>query len=41
MNARDKMPFEVTAIYYKLARYGDALPAPATGQAAAAPTGTN
>src|ERR1700722_16422640 len=46
MNARDKMPFEVTAIYYKLARYGDttATPAaaPATGQAAApAPTGSN
>ena len=46
MNARDKMPFEVTAIYYKLARYGDttAAPAsaPATGQAAApAPTGSN
>ena len=46
MNARDKMPFEVTAIYYKLARYGDttATPAaaPATGQAAApTPTGSN
>ena len=46
MNARDKMPFEVTAIYYKLARYGDTTPAPAsaptTGQAAApAPTGSN
>jgi hypothetical protein len=46
MNARDKMPFEVTAIYYKLARYGDTTPAPAsaptTGQVAApAPTGSN
>ena len=46
MNARDKMPFEVTAIYYKLARYGDTTPAPAsapaTGQAAApAPTGSS
>ena len=44
MNARDKMPFEVTAIYYKLQRYDDAQkapgvtpgapPAPANGQAA-------
>jgi hypothetical protein len=44
MNARDKMPFEVTAIYYKLQRYDEAqkapaaapgaAPAPATGQAA-------
>jgi hypothetical protein len=52
MNARDKMPFEVTAIYYKLQRYDDAqkqptpgtapTPAPTTGQAAnPAPTGTN
>jgi hypothetical protein len=46
MNARDKMPFEVTAIYYKLARYGDATTppgaAPAAGQAASpAPSGTN
>ena len=51
LNARDKMPFEVTAIYYKLQRYGDTTPAPAgtpaapaptTGQAAApAPTGNN
>ena len=53
MNARDKMPFEVTAIFYKLQRYEDAqktpagtlpttAPAPATGQAAnPAPTGTN
>jgi hypothetical protein len=47
MNARDKMPFEVTAIYYKLARYGDTAPAapaaaPTTGQAAVPPpTGTS
>ena len=45
MNARDKMPFEVTAIYYKLQRYDDAqkapipgaAPAPAAGDAAAPP----
>ena len=47
MNARDKMPFEVTAIYYKLQRYDDAqkapaATAPAAGQAAnPAPTGNN
>ena len=53
MNARDKMPFEVTAIYYKLQRYDDAqkapvaapgaAPAPANGQAAnpTAPNGNN
>lgn len=52
MNARDKMPFEVTALYYKLQRYDDAqkntpaqpgaAPAPATGQVANPnPTGTN
>ena len=29
MNARDKMPFEVTAIYYKLQRYDDAQKTPA------------
>ena len=50
MNARDKMPFEVTAIFYKLQRYDEAqktpagtmptgTPAPAAG--APAPTGTN
>lgn len=45
MNARDKMPFEVTALYYNLQRYDDAqkngpaqpgtapAPAPGTGQA--------
>jgi hypothetical protein len=41
MNARDKMPFEVTAIFYKLQRYEDAQKTPAgtmpTGTAAPAP----
>ena len=37
MNARDKMPFEVTAIYYKLQRYEDAQKAPAGPGPAAAP----
>jgi hypothetical protein len=48
MNARDKMPFEVTPIFYKLQRYEDAQKAPAgtlpTGTAAPAtpaPTGNN
>jgi hypothetical protein len=47
MNARDKMPFEVTPIFYKLQRYDEAQKAPvappANGQAAPppAPTGTN
>jgi hypothetical protein len=52
MNARDKMPFEVTAIFYKLQRYEDAQKTPAgnmpTGTATPAPaagtpapTGTN
>ncbi len=46
MNARDKMPFEVTPIYFKLQRYEDAQKTPApnpTGTAAPtpAPTGTN
>jgi hypothetical protein len=35
MNARDKMPFEVTAIYYKLQRYDDAAGAPPAGTPAA------
>ena len=43
MNARDKMPFEVTPIFYKLARYdvASAAPgaAPANGAPAAAPAG--
>jgi hypothetical protein len=37
LNARDKMPFEVTAIYYKLQRYEDAAKAPAETTPAAAP----
>jgi len=41
MNARDKMPFEVTPIFYKLQRYdvANAEPAPAPGQAAPAADG--
>jgi hypothetical protein len=40
MNARDKMPFEVTPIFYKLQRYEEAsvTPAPAPGAAPAAPS---
>ncbi len=53
MNARDKMPFEVTAIFYKLQRYEEAqktpaatpgapaAPAPANGTAAANPPQPN
>ncbi len=48
MNARDKMPFEVTPIFYKLQRYEDAQKAPdgtspagAPAPATPAPTGTN
>ncbi|MFC5863743.1 M48 family metalloprotease [Acidicapsa dinghuensis] len=51
MNARDKMPFEVTPVYYRLQRYEDAqkntpaqpgtAPAPGNGQPGANPTGTN
>jgi len=50
MNARDKMPFEVTAIFYKLQRYDEAqktppgtMPTgtPAPAAATPAPTGTN
>jgi len=37
MNARDKMPFEVTPIYYKLQRYEDAQKAPAAPTPGAAP----
>jgi hypothetical protein len=40
MNARDKMPFEVTPIFYKLARYDVAAATPAAGAAAAAPDNT-
>jgi hypothetical protein len=36
LNARDKMPFEVTAIFYKLQRYEDAQKAPAGTMPAAA-----
>ena len=36
MNARDKMPFEVTPIFYKLQRYDLASAAPAADPAAAA-----
>ena len=43
MNARDKMPFEVTPVFYKLQRYdvANAAPAPAApaGAPAAAPAG--
>jgi len=43
MNARDKMPFEVTPIFYKLQRYdvanAEPAPAPANGAPAAAPAG--
>jgi hypothetical protein len=39
MNARDKMPFEVTAIYYKLQRYDDAQKAPAPATPGTAPAG--
>jgi hypothetical protein len=38
MNARDKMPFEVTPIFYKLQRYEpNSVPPPATAAPAAAP----
>jgi Peptidase family M48 len=40
MNARDKMPFEVTPIFYKLQRYETAQAAPAPAPAAAAPAAT-
>ena len=41
MNARDKMPFEVTPIFYKLQRYDEASLAPASaGAPAAAPAST-
>jgi len=40
MNARDKMPFEVTPIYYKLQRYEDAQKTPATPPPADAPAPT-
>jgi len=38
LNARDKMPFEVTPIFFRLTRYTEpAPPAPATGQASPDP----
>jgi hypothetical protein len=37
MNARDKMPFEVTPIVYKLQRYEEATTAPAAGDTATPP----
>jgi hypothetical protein len=41
MNARDKMPFEVTPIFYKLQRYDEASMAPSSaGAPAAAPAST-
>jgi hypothetical protein len=41
MNARDKMPFEVTPIFYKLQRYDEASLAPSSaGAPAAAPAST-
>jgi hypothetical protein len=41
MNARDKMPFEVTPIFYKLQRYDEASIAPSSaGAPAAAPAST-
>jgi len=36
MNARDKMPFEVTPVFYKLQRYEEASAAPASAAAPAA-----
>lgn len=39
MNARDKMPFEVTPIFYKLARYDVAAAEPGAAPAGAAPAG--
>ena len=39
MNSRDKMPFEVTPIFYKLQRYETAHAAPPAPPATAAPTG--
>jgi hypothetical protein len=45
MTARDKMPFEVTPIFYKLQRYDaasvEAPAAPATGAPAAPPANSN
>ena len=40
LNARDKMPFEVTAIYYKLQRYEDVAKSPANAAPEATPATT-
>ncbi len=41
MNARDKMPFEVTPIFYKLQRYDEAAVAPPAPAAAPAPASSD
>ena len=41
MNARDKMPFEVTPIFYKLQRYDEAAVTPPTPAAAPAPASSD
>jgi len=41
MNARDKMPFEVTPIFYKLERYDEAAVAPPAPAAAPAPASSD
>ena len=41
MNARDKMPFEVTPVFYKLQRYEEASMAPAAASAPAAAPATD
>jgi hypothetical protein len=41
MNSRDKMPFEVTPIFYKLQRYETAHAAPPAAPATAAPAGNS
>ena len=40
LNARDKMPFEVTPIYFRLARYAEPEPPAATPDTGTAPTPT-
>lgn len=40
LNARDKMPFEVTPVYFRLARYTEPVTAPAAAVAPASDTGT-
>jgi hypothetical protein len=41
MNSRDKMPFEVTPIFYKLQRYESAHAAPPAAPAVTAPAGAS